>query len=165
MYGRSLAINRLDRHYDEDGISSGNEGTWISNFAQYIYREITTHTETVLDQIKVIILKSLSGCNGRGELNFTSNISNIGFITVHGLNEGHIAPLNFTSVILIKRHVMSWTNQILLHYSDVIRARWRLKSPTSRLFVQPFVQAKKISKLRVTGLCEGNPPVTDGFPS
>ena len=23
---------------------------------------------------------------------------------------------------------------------------------------------KKTSKLRVTGLCEGNPPMTDGFP-
>ena len=26
-------------------------------------------------------------------------------------------------------------------------------------------RSKKISKLRVTGLCEGNPPVTGGFPS
>ena len=26
-------------------------------------------------------------------------------------------------------------------------------------------RSKKTSKLRVTGLCEGNPPVTDGFPS
>ena len=45
--------------------------------------------------------------------------------------------------------------------------RWRLKSRASRLFAQPFVQAqiKERSKLRVTGLCEGNPPVTGGFPS
>ena len=27
------------------------------------------------------------------------------------------------------------------HYSDVIRAWWRLKSPASRLFIQPFIQA------------------------
>ena len=34
------------------------------------------------------------------------------------------------------------------------------------LFVQPFVQAQlKKSKLCATGLCEGNPPVTGGFPS
>ena len=26
-------------------------------------------------------------------------------------------------------------------------------------------RSKKTSKLRVTGLCEGNPPVTGGFPS
>ena len=42
-----------------------------------------------------------------------------------------------------------------------------VKSPASRLFAQPFVQAqiKKSSKLRVTGLCEENSRVTDGFPS
>ena len=28
-----------------------------------------------------------------------------------------------------------------------------------------FSRSKKISKLRVTGLCEGNPPMTGGFPS
>ena len=46
-------------------------------------------------------------------------------------------------------------------------ARWRLKSPASRWFAQPFVQAqiKKTSKLRVAGLCEGNSPVTSEFPS
>ena len=40
-------------------------------------------------------------------------------------------------------------------------ARWRLKSPSSRLLTQPFVQ--KTSQLRVTGLCEGNSPVTGEF--
>ena len=46
-------------------------------------------------------------------------------------------------------------------------ARCRLKSPASRLFAQPFVRrrSKKTLKLRVNGLCEGNPSVTDGFPS
>ena len=45
-------------------------------------------------------------------------------------------------------------------------APWRLKSSAPRLLA-PFVQApsKKTSKLRVTGLCEGKPPVTGGFPS
>ena len=45
--------------------------------------------------------------------------------------------------------------------------RWRLKSPASRLFTQPFVQgrSKKTSKLRVTGLCGGNSPVTGEFPA
>ena len=35
--------------------------------------------------------------------------------------------------------------------------RWRLKSPASRLFTQPFIQAqiKETIKLHVTGLCEG----------
>ena len=44
-------------------------------------------------------------------------------------------------------------------------ARWRLKSPASRLFTQPFIQApiKENTKLRVTGLCAGNSPVTGEF--
>ena len=46
-------------------------------------------------------------------------------------------------------------------------ARWRLKSPASRLFTQPFIQGadNKKSKLRVTGLCAGNSPVTGEFPA
>ena len=42
-----------------------------------------------------------------------------------------------------------------------------LNTKMSRLFAQPFVEAQIIetSKLRVTGLCKGNPPVTGGFPS
>ena len=46
-------------------------------------------------------------------------------------------------------------------------ARWRLKSLASRWFAQPFRRrrSKKTSKLRVTGLCEGNPPVSGRYPS
>ena len=43
--------------------------------------------------------------------------------------------------------------------------RWRLKKPASRLFIQPFIRSKKTPKLRVTGLCEGNSPVTGEFPA
>ena len=43
--------------------------------------------------------------------------------------------------------------------------QWRIKSPTSRLFALPFVQAQSRKNIRVTALCEGNPPVTNGFPS
>ena len=41
-----------------------------------------------------------------------------------------------------------------------------LKSLTTPLFVQPFIQAhiKGNIKDHVTDLCEGNPPVTGGFP-
>ena len=50
-------------------------------------------------------------------------------------------------------------------HSDVIM-RWHLKSPASRLFTQPCVQVQiKTSKLHVTGHCEGNSPVTGGFPT
>ena len=46
-------------------------------------------------------------------------------------------------------------------------ARWRLKSPASRLFTQSLFRrrSKKIPKPRVTGLCEGNSPVTGEFPA
>ena len=45
--------------------------------------------------------------------------------------------------------------------------RWRLKSQNSRLFTQLFIQSqiKETSKLRATGLCEGNSPVTGEFPA
>ena len=40
-------------------------------------------------------------------------------------------------------------------------ARWRLKSPASRFFTQPLVQAQineKMWKFRVTGFCQGTSP-------
>ena len=47
--------------------------------------------------------------------------------------------------------------------------RWRLKSPASPLFTQPFIQMqiKKTHqiKLHVTGLCAGNSRVTGEFPA
>ena len=48
-------------------------------------------------------------------------------------------------------------------YNDVIWARWRLKSPASRLFTQLFIP--ETSKPRVTGLCAGNSPVSCEFPA
>ena len=41
----------------------------------------------------------------------------------------------------------AWSNESAnnyekYHYSDVIMKRWRLKSPASRLFTQPFIQAQ-----------------------
>ena len=55
---------------------------------------------------------------------------------------------------------------IMCHIHTITMTSWwarrRLKSPASRLFTQPFIQLrlKKTSKLRVTGLCEKNSPVT-----
>ena len=45
--------------------------------------------------------------------------------------------------------------------------QWRLELPASRLFAQSFIQAqiKETSKLRVTGLCDGNSPVTGEVPA
>ena len=44
---------------------------------------------------------------------------------------------------------------------DAVSTHRRLDCLLNRLFRR---RSKKISKLRVTGLCEGNPPVTGGFP-
>ena len=46
------------------------------------------------------------------------------------------------------------------HYSDTI-----MSAMVFWLFAQPIFQAQKTPKLRVTGLCEWNAPVTGGFPS
>ena len=53
------------------------------------------------------------------------------------------------------------------HYSDVIMSAMATQSPASRLFPQSFVQAhiKENIKAPRYCLCEGNPPVTGGFPS
>ena len=45
--------------------------------------------------------------------------------------------------------------------------RWRPKSPASRLFIQPFIQAQKkdnIKAMRRWLLCEGDSPVSGEFP-
>ena len=73
--------------------------------------------------------------------------------------------------------VMTWTgtqnvpiiNPCLAEFIWALQwwARWRLESPASPLFTQPFIQAKikENIKLRVTGLCAGNSAVTGEFPS
>ena len=57
--------------------------------------------------------------------------------------------------------------QIFFHITVTSWWRWRFKSPVIRLFLKRLFRrrTKKTSKLRVTGLCEGNPPVNGGFPS
>ena len=54
-----------------------------------------------------------------------------------------------------------------VHYSDVIMSTMasQITGVSSVCSCVCSGVDKKTSKLRVTGLCEGNPPVTDGFPS
>ena len=55
-----------------------------------------------------------------------------------------------------------------LHYNDVIMStRRRFKSTASRLFIQSYIHAQinEDIKLRVTGHCKGNSPVTGEFPA
>ena len=64
----------------------------------------------------------------------------------HGLAQATLT----TSPMIINNTVMSsWP-------------RWRLKSPASRLFTQPFIRRR--SK-KTTGFCAGNSPVTGEFPA
>ena len=63
---------------------------------------------------------------------------------------------------------LSAVRETSCHHSDVIWARWYLKYRRLECLLSRCLfrrRSKKISKLRITGLCEGNPPVTDGFPS
>ena len=46
----------------------------------------------------------------------------------------------------------------------VTLALWRPKSPVIRLFVDQLIQASKNQASALLGLCEGNSPVTGGFP-
>ena len=52
----------------------------------------------------------------------------------------------------------------LFHYSDIIMSMI-VSQITGVSIVCSTICSKKTSKLCVTGLCEGNPPVIDGFPS
>ena len=66
------------------------------------------------------------------------------------------------------RHWLGGAEQATIHYSDVIMSAMAFQITgisivcSTRLFRR---RSKKTWKLRVTGLCEGNPPVTGGFPS
>ena len=63
--------------------------------------------------------------------------------------------------------LLYWNSDNHMHYSDII-----ISAIESQITGVPVVystvlkrRSKKIPKFRVTGLCEGNPLVTKGFPS
>ena len=63
-----------------------------------------------------------------------------------------------------------WYNDMVVQNASITVAPWsgwwRLKSPASRPVADLFVSDEyQISKLRVSGLCEGNPLVPGGMPS
>ena len=70
--------------------------------------------------------------------------------------------------------IMKWlieyiccTMLCIVHHCDVTMSMMASKSLAYQQFTQPFVQEqiKEKSKLHVTGLCEGNLPVTGEFPA
>ena len=60
--------------------------------------------------------------------------------------------------VFFSRHPLQWRH----NERDGVSNHRRLESLPSRLFMR---RSKKTSKLRVTGLCEGNSPVTGKFPA
>ena len=68
-------------------------------------------------------------------------------------------PLSEPMMVSLPTHICVTRPQWVKSYSI------KCKSPASRLLAQRFVQAQGTSKLRVTGLCEGNSPKTGRFPS
>ena len=65
---------------------------------------------------------------------------------------------NFRAIGQFKTYPLQWRH----NERDGVSEHWRLGCLFNRLF---WCTSKKTSKLRVSGLCEGNPPVTGGFPS
>ena len=66
-----------------------------------------------------------------------------------------------TLVTEMHLNIAHWTSQPHLITVASYWARWRLDSLLNCLFRR---RSKKTSKLRLTGIYEGNPPVTGGFP-
>ena len=83
---------------------------------------------------------------------------NLGWV---GLGQGLLAIYD----ICLHLSVFAEATQTIILQWCPLWARWGLKSPASRSDTQPFVPAQIKENIRVTGLCEGNPPVTGGFPS
>ena len=63
--------------------------------------------------------------------------------------------------------ITSIVNACHIHNSDATWGSWRFKSLATRLFVQQFIKTdrkKTDQSFALLNLCEGNPPVTGGFP-
>ena len=65
---------------------------------------------------------------------------------------------------MFRSFVPSFPHHTWYFLPDVTWASWRLKLPPTPPFVQLFHQADNNENTLLT-LCEGNPPVTGGFPS
>ena len=75
-----------------------------------------------------------------------------------------------SKLVLASCLVVDWTPGNTFQWNITVTsqwARWRLKLPASRLLTRRLFRrrSKKASKLRVTGLCEGNSAVTGEFPA
>ena len=81
-------------------------------------------------------------------------------IDLLGLVGAGMEPL--TDLVFLSQRFEDESLQWRHNERDGVAHHWRLDYLLNRLFGH---RSKKISKLRVTGLCEGNSPVTGEFPS
>ena len=100
---------------------------------------------------------------------FVECIFNAKYIQLLNAVKRVLSYISFEVLMSHEGTMCGWFIDILhCHCSDVIMSAIASPMPASRLFTQPFIQGadkKKTSKLRVTGLCEGNSPVTGELPA
>ena len=118
----------------------------------------------------VVIMQNLLSLGALKVLIMTTSVTTIGdkvgVITTHSFQWYPVALLSIVFVKPVKCTVRVCRTLLWLHYSDVIIKSDGISNHRclacllKRLFRR---RSKKTSKLRVTGLCEGNPPVTGEF--
>ena len=72
---------------------------------------------------------------------------------------------NISLPIVVSRQISSVTMALLWRHNGRIMGAWNHKAHDCLLNRSFRRRSKKTSKLRVTGLCEGNSPVTGEFPT
>ena len=90
--------------------------------------------------------------------------SSVGIAAVHAVYASkNDRRRKYSSDFLKQLIVYGWQ---FIHYNDAIMSAMASQPPFSRLLNCLFQRRyKKTSKLRVTGLCGGNPPETGEFPA
>ena len=128
--------------------------TWMSNFVSLFYLDVMIYP-----------CPNMNG--GLAHLTSVSKKRTWSPVNVHGNIDGLKKCLKFKSLLSADflRSVMCWdicTLRWRHNERDGVLNRRRFNCLLNRLF-RP--KSKKASKLRVTGLCEGNSPVTGEFPA
>ena len=87
-------------------------------------------------------------------------------LSLNNYLDNSIRILYYCTVTAIIYDSFTWTKMRQIYYNDVIMSPMASQITPTRLFTQAFRhRSKKTSKLRVTGLCTGNSPVTGEFPA
>ena len=128
--------------------------------------KLKTHSPTYCILVSGLGIFSLKS---ERDINYSFFDWNIDIIGSFDYNENEmIMPTRGVLMIINKDgHKNDWNNKFLLVIIIAMTswwARWRPNLQASRLFTQHLFmcRSKKTSTLCVTGLCEGNPPMTGG---